>query len=647
MSSASESRPRVTAPGMAVADVAFEHAAIPAAIVDTRDPPTLVAVNRALRALTRRSREELEGMTLEDITAGLDDARALVSGTAPDHRVEALCVDASGRRIAVTIHASVLPSEEEAPSTAIVQIEEGTHRGAVERALRKSEQRLQDMADNVTALIYLKRTDGRYIFINRHYEELFGLRRAEVQSKTDFDLWPPEIAANYTANDRRVLESRTPMEFEEPISEGGAWGIWLSLKFPLFDEDGTPYAVGGISTDISDRNRAEALIREARDEAERANRAKSEFLSRMSHELRTPLNSILGFGQLLQMEALPASGAEGVGRIVKAGRHLLSLINEVLEISRIESGGHALSLEPVHACDPLNEAFELVRPLAAERRIELVRDLHPALYRFVLADYQRLKQVLLNLLMNAVKYNREGGTVSVSIEIVGEDRLRFRVTDTGQGMDPQDVEKIFVPFERLGADKTETEGTGLGLALSKTLVEAMGGSIGVERTVKGRGSVFFVELAMTANLNRDPGLLFQPDAAPLVASAELASATVLYIEDNLDNFELVRRVLAHVGDPSLIPAMQGQLGIELAAQHCPDVILLDLHLPDIDGEDVLRRLRKDGRTREIPVIMLSADATPAQIERLKALGATDYLTKPLEIPSFITSVRRAVESASL
>jgi PAS domain S-box-containing protein len=626
------------------AKLAFEHLPLPAAIVDTRDPhiPVVVEANRALRTLCGYSGKKLVGRSLELLIPGVEGLNGLLTSTGVTGPLETRCVTGDGRSIPVMIHASVLSGDGGSPSAAIVQIQEQRHRPDAERALRTSEKRLQDMADNVAALMYIKRTDGRYIFINRHYEQMMGLQREEVQGKTDFDLWPPEIATAYKAADRAVLQAGAPMEFEEPIpSEEGIWGMWLSLKFPLFDEDGTPYGVGGISTDISDRNRAEAAIREAKDEAERANRAKSEFLSRMSHELRTPLNSILGFGQLLQLEDLPVSAAEGVDRIVSAGRHLLSLINEVLEISRIESGVQAISVEPVHACDPLNEAFELVRPLATGRGIELVRDLHGALYQFVLADYQRLKQVLLNVLMNAVKYNHPDGMVTVSAEVLG-DRLRFRVTDTGLGMDAADVEKIFLPFERLDADKTDAEGTGLGLALSKSLIESMGGSIGVERSIKGRGSVFFVELPVTQGALREPDVLLEPDRLTGV-TADLGPVTILYIEDNLANLELVRRVLARAGEPTLMPAMQGQLGIELAALHGPDLILLDMHLPDIDGEEVLRRLREDERTRRIPVVILSADATPSQIDRLKAGGAADYVTKPLDIAAFLETVQRAVE----
>jgi len=292
-----------------------------------------------------------------------------------------------------------------------------------------------------------------------------------------------------------VLTSGRPLEVEEPLTDV-IDGRWLSIKFPLRDEHGRPYAVGGISTDITDRTRAEAAEREARGQAERADQAKSEFLSRMSHELRTPLNAIIGFGQLLALEPLRAEGRSGVEHILKAGEHLLALINEVLEITRLEAGAQHLASGPVHACEPLADALELVRPLARARDVELATDMHGGLHRYVLADPQRLQQVLLNLLVNAVKYNRHGGAVRTYFTELPAGRLRTVVVDTGPGMDAAAAEKAFLPFERLDADGAGIEGTGLGLALSRSLAEAMGGTVGIAHTAPGEGSAFYVELAL-------------------------------------------------------------------------------------------------------------------------------------------------------
>jgi PAS domain S-box-containing protein len=597
-----------------------------------------VAANRAFCRLSGRDEHELAGRDVSELIEGADGLlRALEKAAAPGP-VEARCPAGDPEGTRVVLEGVQLVNRDDSPLV-MLQVHEMTEADDAQRALRESESRIQDIVDNVSALIYIKHLDGRFILINRHFEEMFGVSRQDAPKCTNYDFFPPAVAAVYSANDRRVLETGVPMEFEEPRPDGGTW---LSLKFPLVDDEGRTYGVGGISTDISGRSRAEAAARQAKDEAERANLAKSEFLSRMSHELRTPLNAILGFGQLLEMENLPESAEESVTRIVTAGRHLLALINEVLDISRIEAGGPPTAVEPVHACDPFAEALDLVIPLARERDVTIVRDFHNGLFEFVLADYQRLKQVLLNILTNAVKYNRPEGAVQASFSKAAPERLRFRVVDTGQGIHHDDVDRAFLPFERLGAARTATEGTGLGLALSRSLIEAMGGTIGIERTAPGEGSTFFVELPLTQERQLDPEELVSERSPAIEALTIEGVRTVVYIEDNLPNLDLVETLFSRVGAVTLIPAMQGQLGIELAARHRPQLILLDLHLPDLDGDEVLERLQRDERTKHIPVIVLSADATPTQIERLKARGASDYLTKPLDVPEFLAAVRCAL-----
>jgi PAS domain S-box-containing protein len=382
-----------------------------------------------------------------------------------------------------------------------------------------------------------------------------------------------------------------------------------------------------LQQEIAERRRAE-------EEADRANRAKSDFLSRMSHELRTPLNGILGFAQLLEMESLPADQEESVTHILKAGRHLLGLINEVLDISRIEAGRLQLSLEPVPVGETLRGAVDLVRPLAAQRDIALVAEVADD-HRHVLADRQRLQQVLLNLLSNAVKYNRTRGAVAVSCEERSGGRLRMLVTDTGHGISPDKIERLFTPFDRLGAEGAGIEGTGLGLALSKHLVEVMGGTLDVTSQV-GVGSTFAVEFPLTT---APADALKLPAASPTVqAERGEGRMVVLYIEDNVSNLRLVEQVLGRRPQTTLLSAMQGQLGLDLAREHRPDLILLDLHLPDVPGDEVLRRLREEPQTRGIPVVILSADATPGQVERLLAAGAQAYLTKPLDVRQLLALV---------
>jgi CheY-like chemotaxis protein len=362
----------------------------------------------------------------------------------------------------------------------------------------------------------------------------------------------------------------------------------------------------------------------------------------MSHDLRTPLNAILGFAQLLQLDELSTEQKENVRHILSGGTHLLDLINEVLEIVKIDAGYLSLSSEPIDVADLVRGALELVKPAADRRRITLTTTMHSAIY--VLADRQRLNQTVLNLLSNAVKYNSEGGSVTVSGEETAGGRFKFGVTDTGAGIASENLPLLFQRFERLGAERSDIEGTGLGLAVSKGLVEAMGGSLGVDSEV-GRGSTFWIELDRTT----DP--VVRP-AAPVVgmlppSSDGSVTGTVLYIEDNVSNVRLVERILARRSGVRLLVATTGLGGLQTALENCPDLILLDLHLGDISGEDVLRRLKEDARTQRVRVAMVTADATPSVGDRLLTIGADFYITKPLVVTQVLQVIDDALQSATV
>jgi len=377
--------------------------------------------------------------------------------------------------------------------------------------------------------------------------------------------------------------------------------------------------------DITERKRADQEVRDARTEADRANRAKSEFLSLMSHDLRTPLNAILGFAQLLELDDLDESQIEYVQQILSGGRHLLELINEVLDITRVESGQLAISPEPVLVRDVVEHAVELVHPLAAQRHIAVtIASLGD--HEAVQADRQRLSQILLNLLSNAVKYNTARGQVTVSGQRVSPDRYRIAVTDTGAGIPESKLSLLFKPFERLGAEQTAIEGTGLGLALSRSLAAAMGGALGVDSVVD-RGSTFWVELSIAKH--QAPSAWDHADSAP--APERATSAVILYIEDNQSNFRLMERVVSQRPGIELEHAPDGKAGLALAVSCRPDLVLLDMHLPDMSGEDVVQYLWADPRTRDIPVVVVTADASPGLARRLKAAGATSCVTKPINV----------------
>ncbi len=372
-------------------------------------------------------------------------------------------------------------------------------------------------------------------------------------------------------------------------------------------------------------------------ELEAASRAKSEFLSRMSHELRTPLNAIIGFGEIMEMDpATTRRQHERVRHILQGGRHLLGLINEVLDITRIEAGRLSLSLEPVRLDTVVQEVLDLERPLAADAGVRLLLDDPAALRVAVQADRQRLRQIVLNLVANAIKYNREDGAVTLRISRAPDSAppcIRLTVVDTGPGIPAEQLDRLFAPFERLSADGSGVEGTGLGLAIARGLAEAMGGAIGVA-SVAGEGSEFWVEL---------PEAVVIP---PLPSAGDLAGAgsdgaedehiaTILYIEDNQPNVELVQHALEFRPGVTLLTAPDGATGLRLAMRYQPNLILLDLNLPDLNGDEVLARLRADSRTATIPAVMVSADATPGQVVRLLAAGARAYLTKPLDVRRFL------------
>jgi PAS domain S-box-containing protein len=503
-------------------------------------------------------------------------------------------------------------------------------------SLVESEGRLQAILDNTTAVVFLKDREGRYLLVNKQFEKLFGCSHEALQGKTAYDLFSKEIADRSWANDLKVLEKGVPLEFDEVAEHRDGPHTYISMKFPLLDAAGKPCAVCAISTDITERVRAEKALNEAKEEADQANRAKSEFLSRMSHELRTPLNAILGFAQLLQMDELTADQQEGVAHITRGGRHLLEVINEVLDLACIEAGRMSLSLEPVEVSEALQETIALLRPLAADRDVQLVTPL--VCNSYVLADRQRLKQVLINLISNAIKYNRQGGAVRLACEC-DRDRVRISIEDTGVGIRPDQLQQLFTPFERLDAEHGAIEGTGLGLAVAKRLVEAMKGAIGVESAIS-KGSTFWINLPLT-----EAPLVRSKPADDILEASTAGSgepSNVLHIEDNLSSFRLVERVLLCRPEIELFAARGGIEGLNIARERVPDLILLDLNLPQMDGYEVLEHLKSDQRCANIPVIIITADATRRQEDRFLAAGAIEYLTKPLNIKKFLEILDRTL-----
>jgi signal transduction histidine kinase/ActR/RegA family two-component response regulator len=493
---------------------------------------------------------------------------------------------------------------------------------------------LEHLPDAVTISTAVR--DERGCAVDMRLEYMNGVARAgqphpeQAIGGLCSELWPDLVVNGSFDACMRVLDSG--------VAEGGSfeWSDHRTYRTAAYDWRAVRVAsdtLVWVLRDDTDRQDAVRELRRSEADADRANRAKSDFLSRMSHELRTPLNSIMGFSQLMELDPLSPDQQDSLVHIQRAGRHLLDLVNEVLDIARIEAGRLDLSLEPVDVVEITRAALDLLHPPGAQSEISFVGLAVPEGTTYVRADRQRLLQVLLNLVSNGIKYNQPGGEVVLHCEASGG-TVTISVRDTGTGIPRELHHRLFQPFERLGVDQGAVEGTGVGLALSRGLVEKMGGILSFSSEV-GVGSVFTVELPQAPPPDDgDEGAEPEGGAAsidPDGAHLRTDPFVVLYVEDNLANLRLIERVLTRRPGVQIITAIQGGLGAELAREHQPDLILLDLHLPDMHGSELLATLRAHAETAEIPVAVVSADATSRAVDRLLQEGADAYLTKPLDI----------------
>ncbi len=509
-----------------------------------------------------------------------------------------------------------------------------TQRYEFEEQLAQSEERHKSLLEHNADAIAVVCTQGKYLHINPAFEKMTGFSIEMVQGHEFGFSMPHKEGLRARALFKKAL-SGDPQRMEFPVRCLNRSVIDMVITAVPIVVRGEIVGVYLIGRDITQSKKAEAELRAAKLEAERANRAKSEFLSRMSHELRTPLNAILGFGQLLEMARLPKRESDSAAQITKAGHHLLDLINEVLDISRIETGSIELNLEMVPVRTVLREAAALVAPLADPRHIRLreAQACCSAEELWVQADRQRLRQVLINLFSNAVKYNREDGWVEFEAS-AQDSQIALRVSDSGRGIAQEKLHRLFTPFERLGAESSDIEGVGLGLAVSKRLIEAMDGTIHASSTL-GKETTFTLRLPAPCSLCHPEvsGLRYEPGELPpqvLEAGSESPQARlVLYIEDNAANALLMEHIVGNLPGLSLLVAPDAAQGLEAARVAQPSTILLDLNLPDAHGLSIVNELRR--ACPDACLAIVSADATCEQIESAHAVGVRRYFTKPLEV----------------
>jgi PAS domain S-box-containing protein len=521
-------------------------------------------------------------------------------------------------------------------------------RKQVEEKLRWTEEGFRLMVESVTdCAIVMLDSEGRVVSWNTGAQRIKGYSSEEIVGQHFSRFYPPAEIARGTPQrdlDAAAAEGRYEVEGWRVRKDGSLF--WANVVFTAIrDAAGNARGFAKLTRDLTERRLVEQTLTLAKGAAEKANLAKSEFLSSMSHELRSPLNAILGFAQLMESDVTPATPSQkaSIDEILRAGWYLLELINEILDLAQIESGKLSLSPEPTSLAEVMLECQAMIEPQAQEHGIRLTLPQFDVPC-FVAADRTRLKQVLINLLSNATKYNKAGGTVVVDLSGSTPERIRINVRDSGAGLPAEKLAQLFQPFNRLGQEHGAEQGTGIGLVMSKRLVELMGGVLGVESSV-GSGSVFWCELGAAAA----PELEARPaEPAPAEGAQPQPRAplrTLLYVEDNPANLKLVEQLIARRPTMRLLSAVDGNQGIQLARAHQPDVILMDINLPGISGIEALKILRDDAATAHIPIVALSANAMPRDIAKGLEAGFFSYLTKPIKVKEFMDALDAALQSA--
>ena len=617
---------------------------------------TIIEVNDKFCEISGYSTKELLGQNHRIIKSGLHSEsfyeslwRTITQGTAWGGEVCNRKKDGSE----YWVKATIVPILDDAglPNFYVSIRTDITKQKLLELALKEKIRELQLHHNALKAIsqgVVISGTDRRIMFTNDAFERITGYSQKDFLNKSCAILQGPETNAETINQIRSALDQSQPFHGEILNYRKDGTAFWNELSItPILDSTGRLHQFIGVQRDISERKRLDkelqnrqTLLQRAVNEANAANQAKSAFLSSMSHELRTPMNSILGFAQLMEIDSgLSEDQKDNAHEILKAGRHLLSLINDVLDLAKVETGKMDMSIDTVHVDELVADCIGLIEPMTNERKIVVKYEDFSAFA--VLADRVRLKQGLLNLLSNAVKYShRAHGQIRLWVETLkdgnGEERLRLHVEDSGPGIPPGRMGELFQPFSRLGVESSSIEGTGIGLSITKRIIEKMDGAVGV-KSKPGKGADFWIELPRARRL---PFLL--TEALPLQSFKALQQPhnaevdyTVLYIEDNPANLRLMIQILASRPHIRLLTAHTGELGLSIAASQPINLILLDINLGDINGYTALDALHQQCPDKHIPIIALSANAMPSDIARGRAAGFDDYLTKPLDVPHFL------------
>jgi len=640
---------------------------LPIGLALTRMDGSIVDANHSYASILGRTPEELEQLSYWDITPGdyaEDEAKQikLLTKTGQYGPYEKEYIHADGHRVPVRLQGRIVQRNGE--DFIWSSVEDISAQKLAERDIRRFKSTLDETLDCV---FMFTATSLNFFYVNQGAINQVGYEVAELLRMKPFDIKPDydeqqfrEIIAPMLTGDKKTLTFETVHQHKD----GHLIPVEIFLQYiDLANEE--PHFVA-LVRDITERKlveqtllrsneeledlvqqRTEEYLR-AKLEAERASQAKTEFLSSMSHELRTPMNAIMGFSQIIAMNAKSEEVKSNAGEIYNAGQHLLDLINQILDLSIIESGNLELSIENIPLKKLLNDCFTLIRPLSKKRDIRIIDNTSNCDAIIIVADYTRFKQVIINLLSNAIKYNRDSGSVTINCDVVSANRLRISITDTGFGLSKEQQNRLFMPFERIGREAGLIEGTGIGLVITKRLIEMMGGMIGIE-TSTNRGSTFFIEINLTNSDIEQQLISSTPSMSSIdtvTPSDELSSVkTILYIEDNPANLRVVEAVIENQDRYTLISAHNASTGLELAETHQPDIILMDINLPGIDGYEALKRLRLKENTRNIPVIAVSANAMERDIKRGITAGFEHYLTKPFDVIELINTLDKTLLSS--